>query len=122
MRYPMPKATRTKLVRLYYELVLVPGVEPRVIRSWADMLSRLLANKAGMKRKLEHTDLELPWQPLWRVLKKELHPHEQIYDSSYVLLFSLENHRDILQGGTLSTSCYTSQNSVGDIFQRPRFL
>jgi proteasome activator subunit 4 len=28
-----------------------------VTRSWADMLSRLLCNKPGLKRKLEATDL-----------------------------------------------------------------
>jgi proteasome activator subunit 4 len=82
MRYPMPKTTRAKLVRLYYELCLVPGLEPRVIRSWADMLSRLLCNKQGLKRKLETTDLELPWQPLWRALQKELWPKKRLLDSS----------------------------------------
>jgi hypothetical protein len=84
MRYPMHKAARAKLVRLYYELCLVPGVEPRVLRSWADMLSRLLANKPGLKRKLETTDLELPWKPLWRVLQKELWPKSSLEDSSWV--------------------------------------
>lgn len=84
MRYPMHKTTRAKLVRLYYELCLVPGVEPRVLRSWADMLSRLLANKPGLKRKLETTDLELPWKPLWRVLQKELWPKSSLEDSSWV--------------------------------------
>ncbi|KAF8078288.1 hypothetical protein FPV67DRAFT_1663041 [Lyophyllum atratum] len=82
MRYPMHKSTRSKLVRLYYELSLIPGVEPRVTRSWTDMLSRLLASKPGSKRKLEPSDLELPWRPLWRVLQKELWPMKRIQDSS----------------------------------------
>ncbi|KAG6869164.1 hypothetical protein C0993_012263 [Termitomyces sp. T159_Od127] len=82
MRYPIPKSTRAKLVRLYYELSLIPGVEPRVIRSWTDMLSRLLANKPGSKRKLESTDLELPWKPLWRALQKELWPKKRIQDNT----------------------------------------
>lgn len=82
MRYPMEKSTRAKLVRLYYELCLLPGVEPRVLRSWADMLSRLLSNKAGLKRKLEVGDLQLPWQPLWRVLQRELWPKSSLEDSS----------------------------------------
>jgi proteasome activator subunit 4 len=76
MHYPMKKATRVTLVRLYYELCLVPGIEPRVLRSWADMLSRLLFNKSGLRRKLESTDLELPWKPLWRVLQKECGPRK----------------------------------------------
>ncbi|KAF8887975.1 hypothetical protein CPB84DRAFT_1684385 [Gymnopilus junonius] len=82
MRYPMEKATRAKLVHLYYELCLLPGVEPRVLRSWADMLSRLLSNKAGLKRKLEVVDLQLQWQPLWRVLQRELWPKSSLEDSS----------------------------------------
>jgi hypothetical protein len=84
MRYPMQKSTRAKLVRLYYELCLVPGIEPRVLRSWADMLSRLLANKPGIKPKLDATDLSLPWKPLWRVLQKELWPKSTLDDSTYV--------------------------------------
>ncbi|KAI0343973.1 ARM repeat-containing protein [Trametopsis cervina] len=80
MRYPMPKATRAKLARLYYELVVLPGLEPRVIRSWADMLSRLLSNKPDQRRKLEYTDLQLPWKPLWRVLQRELWPKRRVHD------------------------------------------
>lgn len=82
MRYPMPKTTRAKLVRFYYELCVMPGIEPRVIRSWADMLSRLLSTKPGMKRKLEAEDLELSWKPLWRVLQKELWPKSNIRDNT----------------------------------------
>ncbi|KAL4264291.1 BLM10 family protein [Pleurotus pulmonarius] len=80
MRYPLPKSTRAKLVRFYYELCILPGIESRVIRSWADMLSRLLANKSGVTRKLESTDLELPWQPLWDALQKELWPKKRIQE------------------------------------------
>jgi proteasome activator subunit 4 len=82
MHYPMKKTTRATLARLYYELCLVPGIEARVLRSWADMLSRLLFNKSGLRRKLESTDLELPWKPLWRVLQKELWPKESLDESS----------------------------------------
>lgn len=82
MKYPMPRSTRSKLAKLYYELCLVPGLEPRYIRSWADMFSRLLSSKQGNKRKLETTDLELDWKPLWRVLQKELWPKKRLQDHS----------------------------------------
>lgn len=82
MRYPIKKTTRAALVRLYYELCLVPGIEARVLRSWADMLSRLLSNKPGLRRKLESGDLELPWKPLWRVLQRELWPKGSLEESS----------------------------------------
>ena len=84
MRYPMQKSTRAKLVRLYYELCLLPGIEPRIRRNWADMVSRLLANKPGIKPKLDASDLTLPWKPLWRVLQKELWPKSTLDDSTYV--------------------------------------
>lgn len=82
MHYPMPKTTRAKLVQLYYELCLVPGIEPRVVRSWADMLARLISNKPDHRRKLENTDLQLDWRPLWRVLQKELWPKKRLHDVS----------------------------------------
>lgn len=76
LRYPMSTFTRAKLVRFYYELCLIPGLDVRVIRSWADMISRLLG-KTG-KRKLESTDLHLPWRPLWKLLCKELFPKKRL--------------------------------------------
>ena len=82
MRYPMAKSTRARLVTLYYELCLIPGLEPRVTRNWADMLNRLLSNKPDQRRKLEIGDLELPWQPLWRALQKELWPKKRLQESS----------------------------------------
>lgn len=82
LRYPVPKSTRARLVTLYYELCLVPGLEPRVVRSWADMLNRLLSNKPDQKRKLETGDLQLEWRPLWRALQKELWPKKRLQESS----------------------------------------
>lgn len=82
MRYPVPVRIRAKLVRLYYELCVLPGIEPRLIRNWADMLSRLLAGKSDMRRKLEPGDLWLPWKPLWRVLQKELWLKTRFQDPS----------------------------------------
>lgn len=82
MRYPISKPLRAKLCRLYYELCLLPGIEPRVIHSWVDMLARLLLNKPNSKRKLESVDLQLPWKPLWRALQKEIPMKGRLYDSS----------------------------------------
>ena len=84
LRYPISVSTRAKLVRLFYELVLLPGIEPRIIRSWVDDLSRILANKGDAPRKIEPEDLQLPWRPLWRALRKELWPKKRAYESSYV--------------------------------------
>lgn len=125
MRYPMQKTTRAKLVRLYYELCLIPGIEPRVLRNWADMLSRLLVNKPGIKPKLDVTDLALPWQPLWRVLQKELWPKTTLDDSTFVsyygngnYLFNLLTLSDV----TSSTSCFISRINANDTIRQKRFL
>ena len=71
-------------MHLFYELALLPGIEPRIIRSWVDDLSRILANKGDAPRKIEPEDLQLPWRPLWRALRKELWPKKRAYESSYV--------------------------------------
>ncbi|KAH9081608.1 hypothetical protein EDB83DRAFT_2512470 [Lactarius deliciosus] len=82
MRYPIPVRIRAKLVRLYYELCTLPGIEPRLIRSWAGVISRLLAGKSDSRRKLEPEDLQLQWRPLWRVLQKELWVKTRFQDPS----------------------------------------
>ena len=55
MRYPMPKTTRAKLTRLYYELCLVPGIEPRVMRCCADMPLLLHLDALPRVKQLERT-------------------------------------------------------------------
>ncbi|KIY51336.1 hypothetical protein FISHEDRAFT_37321 [Fistulina hepatica ATCC 64428] len=74
LHYPMSKPVRVRLVHFYYELSLVPGVDTRTIRGWVDLLNRVLGDKPGQRRKLEPTDLQLPWRPLWRALQRELFP------------------------------------------------
>ncbi|KAF5337321.1 hypothetical protein D9611_003207 [Ephemerocybe angulata] len=83
MAYPVPKPTRAKLVRVYYELTILPGVEIRYLRNWADMFTRLLFSKSSgwLHPKLGPADLQLPWKPMWRSLKKELWPKSTITDS-----------------------------------------
>jgi proteasome activator subunit 4 len=41
------------------------------------MLYRILGSKT-VKHKLEATDLQLPWKPLWDVLYKELFPKNRL--------------------------------------------
>ena len=77
---------RVSLVKLYYDLTLIPGMDARMVRGWADMLVKLLANKGpGNKRKLEPSDLQLEWRSLWKVLLKELFPKKRCADERYEL-------------------------------------
>jgi proteasome activator subunit 4 len=52
----------------------MPAADTNLVRSWADFLQRLIGEKPGAKRKLESSDLQLDWKPLWRVLQKEIWP------------------------------------------------
>ncbi|HEV7737873.1 MAG TPA: hypothetical protein VGO47_10945 [Chlamydiales bacterium] len=90
LRYPLPKHLRISLVKLYYELILVPGMDARLVRSWADMLVKLIGSKGpGTKRKLLLNDLRLEWWPLWNVLFKDLFPKKRGAEESYdVVSFS----------------------------------
>lgn len=85
LRYPLSKAIRAKLAKLYYELCLVPGVDARTTRSWADMLSRILG-KSSTKPKLDPEDLQLPWMPLWLCLQREIWPQERTQDPNRNLI------------------------------------
>ena len=118
----MQKSTRAKLVRLYYELCLLPGIEPRIRRNWADMVSRLLANKPGIKPKLDATDLALPWKPLWRVLQKELWPKTTLDDLTYVSYHGNYIFVSTLSDVTSSTFCFILRTNANDTIRHKRSL
>jgi proteasome activator subunit 4 len=84
MRYPMQKSTRAKLLRMYYELCVLPGIEIRIVRTWSEMINRLLGNKNGQPRKLEASDLQLDWRPLWRMIRRELWVKDTLLDPESV--------------------------------------
>jgi proteasome activator subunit 4 len=72
MRYPLPRATRAALAKIYYQLIVSPGSEPRLLRGWVDMLGRLIPRKSGSRPKLTPNELELDWRSLWIILKKQV--------------------------------------------------
>ena len=82
MRYPISKTNRVKLVHYYYELCFVPGLDLQVIRSSVNMIASLLKNKRGTSHALEASELQLDWRPLWRSLKKEIFPTNNLYTPS----------------------------------------
>ena len=61
----------------------MPDVQPRLIRGWTDMFTRLLGENQHTRRKLAAKDMSLSWKPLWRVLRKEIQPRKRLLDSSY---------------------------------------
>ncbi|KAG8858716.1 hypothetical protein FRB96_004853 [Tulasnella sp. 330] len=106
LKYPFPRPLRAKLARFYYELILIPSMEPKYIQLFASSLDRTIATKLGHKRKLEPEELVLPWQPLWLVLQKEVWPSKRETSSSRnlhnILLHVAETCREYFAASEIS--------------------
>lgn len=72
LKFKMPKEMRKKLIKLYYELSLTPGIDPSAADTFANMF-RLLASYAIARyscadrrpRKVPPDELTLDWRPLY---------------------------------------------------------
>ena len=73
LRYPMTRKTRAHLAMFYYELCVLPGLDARVIDLSANMCMVLLESK----KRIDITDLVLPWKPLYQLLERELFPKQR---------------------------------------------
>lgn len=73
LKYPMKRKIRAKLARLFYELAVMPGMDPRIIEAASATCVTLLANK----KRLDIIDLQLPWEPLHAALEVELFPKKR---------------------------------------------
>ncbi|XP_037134484.1 proteasome activator complex subunit 4B-like isoform X1 [Syngnathus acus] len=56
-------------IKLLYELVTLPGLEPHMMQSFARLLIQLLKKKELLSR----DDLQLPWRPLHQLYEKVVH-------------------------------------------------
>lgn len=70
MKHAIDKQMRINLAKLLYELTVLPGMEPVLVQLWASTCVRLIKHN----KKLEPTDLELPWRPLYELIDKALFP------------------------------------------------
>eukprot|EP00118_Oscarella_pearsei_P016564 m.158850 g.158850 ORF g.158850 m.158850 type:complete len:1318 (+) comp38755_c1_seq1:297-4250(+) len=57
------------LVKLFYELVTIPDLEPLLLEKWATDLTNLLKKTKLLLR----NDLSLPWRPLYMTVKEVLY-------------------------------------------------
>lgn len=73
LKFDPTKEQRIKLIQLYYELALAPGVEPSVAERFASMFMMLTKKKHYLKPRKE---LTLDWRPLFRELKVFVLPGE----------------------------------------------
>ncbi|KAI9770448.1 MAG: hypothetical protein M1840_003334 [Geoglossum simile] len=73
LKFDPPKQTRIKLVKLYYELALAPGIDPGVAERFASMFMVLTKRKHYLR---PGKDLVLDWRPLFKELKVFVLPQE----------------------------------------------
>ncbi|KAI4620969.1 hypothetical protein J4E83_005332 [Alternaria metachromatica] len=73
LKFDLPRTTRVKLVKLYYELALAPGLDYLVAERFASMFMVLTKRKHYLR---PGKDLILDWRPLYRELKMFVLPSE----------------------------------------------
>ena len=68
LKYPIPKEKRIALVKLYFEVAVMPGISSNNLAIASEALNYLTRSK----NKLSIKDLRLPWKPIYKLLSKEL--------------------------------------------------
>ena len=82
LKFEPTKEQRIKLVKLYYELALAPGIDLPVLERFASMFMVLTKRKHYLRPII---DLTLDWRPLYRELKHFVLPSESgLLQSTYV--------------------------------------
>jgi proteasome activator subunit 4 len=69
----MKRQTRAKLARFYYDVTVLPGLDPRVVDMSANMTMTLIESK----KRIDIRDLQLPWRPLYDALVHEMFPKKR---------------------------------------------
>ncbi|KAF2130250.1 hypothetical protein P153DRAFT_356052 [Dothidotthia symphoricarpi CBS 119687] len=74
LKFDLPRSTRVKLVNLYYELALAPGLDYLVAERFASMFMVLTKRKHYLRPGKDQVILD--WRPLYRELKLFVLPSE----------------------------------------------
>lgn len=59
------KEDHVSFIKLLYELMVIPDLEPQFVKGFATVLNKLLKKK----ELLDRDDLQLPWKPLYELVK-----------------------------------------------------
>ncbi|GME47814.1 Armadillo-like helical [Neofusicoccum parvum] len=73
LKFDLPRDMRVKLIKLYYELALAPGLDILVAERFASMFMVLTKRKHYLR---PGKDLILDWRPLYKELKNYVLPSE----------------------------------------------
>ncbi|KAH8120571.1 ARM repeat-containing protein [Phellopilus nigrolimitatus] len=68
LKYPIPKAKRVALIKMYYEVAVLPGMPANIMTIAAEALNYL----SRSKNKLSVVDIRLPWKPIYKLISNEL--------------------------------------------------
>ena len=80
LKYPIPKEKRIRLVKLYYELSVLPGMPSSIMSVAAEGLNDLTRSK----KKLSVRDMRLPWKPVYDILNKDLFLARRQFEIRYL--------------------------------------
>ncbi|CAK1365279.1 unnamed protein product [Cercospora beticola] len=80
LKFDLTKVQRVKLVKLYYELALAPGLEYGVSERFASMFMVLTKRKHYLR---PGKDLTLDWRPLFKEIKVFVLPSESSTQNTY---------------------------------------
>ncbi|KAK8194776.1 uncharacterized protein BKA78DRAFT_248089 [Phyllosticta capitalensis] len=75
LKFDLPRHLRVKLIKLYYELALAPGLDVVVAERFASMFMVLTKRKHYLR---PGKDLILDWRPLYKELKTNVLPSESV--------------------------------------------
>ncbi|KAK4703918.1 hypothetical protein P7C70_g2289, partial [Phenoliferia sp. Uapishka_3] len=73
LKYPMKREIRAKLAKLYFELSVLPGLDTRLV----DLSSGMAMSLLESKKRIDISDMQLPWRPIFAILEKELFPKQR---------------------------------------------
>ena len=80
LKYPMPKEKRAALVRIYFEVAVLPSMPPSTVNTAVEGLAYLVRSK----KKLSIDNLRLPWKPVYKMLSRELFLSRRKFEIKYV--------------------------------------
>lgn len=102
LKYPIPKAVRIALVKVYLELATLPGMPTHIVATCSDALGALTKSRvrcmslSGFMRslltpstrnqkKLTVKDMRLPWRCIYIILEKDLFLNRRQFEITCVL-------------------------------------
>ncbi|OAD04967.1 hypothetical protein MUCCIDRAFT_139775 [Mucor lusitanicus CBS 277.49] len=73
MKHAIPRETRAHLAKIYYEMLVMPGMNYALLELWSNTCVRLIKHK----KRLDPEDLTLEWRPLYELICRSLFPKKR---------------------------------------------